>query len=255
MSLSKRHIAWAPLLIAGLALSYAIVERLEGEPCPGEHIERVVGLVITGAFALYFLLGYWLAVTRAHLALAIATFWAWQLLVISPVLAPACGGLTREGLWAKPVGLGFLGFVAGIVVLGIATSIAMYRRYRVMPGLGWEARRAFLLRLLAGTTLVAVLLTAGTYAVAPMFQEIYTSFGADLPAPTLALLAGYPFIALAALPFIAALLYAARRTRYSDSQLSAGLNGAIGLLIAVNVLMSTLMFTFFAPMLKMCGCV
>lgn len=255
MSLSKRHIAWAPLLIIGFALLYAIVEGLQAEPCQGEHIEWAISLVITGAFAIYFLIGYWLAVSRNYLALAIATLWAWQLLVITPVLAPACGGLTRESLWFKPAGLAFLGIVASILVLGALTSIAMYRRYRIVPHLGLVARRAFFLRLLAGATLVAVLLTAGTYVGVPIIRDNFALFGADLPAPTLALFAGYSYAPLAALPFIAVLLYAANKTGYSDTQLNTFLNRAIGLLIAVNALTSALMFAFFAPMLKACTCV
>ena len=250
-----RYFAWAPLLIAGLAVSYAIVERLLGEPCPGEQIERVVGHVVMAIFALYFLLGYWLAVTRGYLALAIATLWAWQLLVIAPVLAPACGGLTRQGLWFEPAGLGFLVFIAFIVILGIATSVAMYRCYRVGADLDRATRRARILWLLGCTALLVVLMTAGTHIAAPKYQAMYASFGTDLPAPTLALLAGYPYAWLACLPFIAAFLYATARTWPGDGQLRAGLNIAIGVLAGVNVLASALMFAAYAPMLKLCGCV
>ena len=250
-----RYFAWAPLLIAGLATSYAIVERLLGEPCPGEQFERVVGHVVMAVFALYFLLGYWLAVTRGYLALAIATLWAWQLLVIAPVLAPACGGLSQQNLWLEPAGLGFLVFIALIVILAIGTSVAMYRCYRVGADLDRATRRARILWLLGGTALLVVFMSAGTHIAAPKYQAMYASFGADLPGPTLALFASYPYAGLVSLPFVAAFLYAAARTRSSDGQLRTGLNIAIGLLAGVNVLASALMFSAYAPMLKLCGCV
>jgi hypothetical protein len=249
-----RYLAWAPMLLPGLALLYSMVDRLLGAPCPDERIERVVGHLVTGAFALYFLAGYGLGIARAYLALGIATLWAWQLFVIAPVLAPACGGIFREELWMESIGL-FLGFIAGIVALGIATSIVLHRRYRVVPAATSEARRIFLVRTLSGASLLAVLLSAAVYVIAPMLLKTYAALGADLPGPTLALLAGYEHAALLAVPFVAALLYAAVRRRWDERQLDAALTSAIGLLIALNVCASGLMFAAYAPMLKLCSCV
>ena len=254
---SIRYFAWAPLLIAGLALLYALAERLLGEPCPGEHVKYVIGHLVTAGFALYCLAGYWLAVTRAYLALSIATLWAFQLLVMSPALAPACGGISRLKLWTEPFGLTFLGFTAGIILFAVVTSVALHRRYRAAPAATPEARRTLLLYLLSLASVLSVLLVAAIHVTVPMFLilKIYGSFGADLPTPTMVLIAVHDYFGLLAVPGVAALLYAARAQHLEPRRLDAFLTAAVGLLLALNVCASWSLFALYAPTVKLCSCV
>jgi len=249
MTLTRRSVASAPLLVLGLIIAYVtIVFLLDPWPRPCTEYGWIIGSAGAASFAFYFLAGFVLIVARAYLAMGIATLWAWQLYVLLPVAK-------FVERWTDPIGFGFLLVLTGVVALGIVTSIMMYLRYRVVDGLGQDAQQAVLRGFVAGTTVLVVLLVAGIYVVAPEMREFYLKHYGNLPGPAVALAHGYHYAGLIALPFVVAWVYAGSRSWHDAGQLRAGLDGALALLIIANLLLSALAFTTYTPLLKGLRCV
>lgn len=101
--------------------------------------------------------------------------------------------------------------------------------------------RAFLLALL-----LAVLLALYGLFVAPAFQTLFDSFGADLPTPTLLLLQ-YPYLLLLPLP-VAVILLARLHAHPRREQYFAWLAVGEALLLFGCVVVS------YMPIFKVCGC-
>ena len=255
MQLSKRHLAWSPLLLIGLAISYYLIEELRTEPCPQEREGRTAASVITVTFALYFLAGYWIVVTRKYLLMAVLALWAWHLLALSPVLAPnSCAQASARDRLGEISGFGFGAAMATVFVFGAVASAAMVLRYRKVDAWPLPRKRAALAVLLALASLSFGFLVIGAFALAPQFREVFAAFGADLPLPTLLLLEHDGFSPLAPLLCLVALAFFAAMREPSDRTLAIGLTGAIGLLVLANVTLSASVFALYAPVLKMCRC-
>jgi hypothetical protein len=253
--MAKRALAFSPLLLAGLAIAWSFLERLQGLPCPEDRTARAVDLGASGLFALYFLAAYVLALRRQWLVLGVATLWAWQLLVLWPLAAPACAGFGGRDPAAQAFAVRFAWLAAAIAVLALLTTWAMAWRWRSAPSLPPGARRTGLLRLLAGATLVFVMVAAGATVATTSFRELYAAFGADLPWPTLLLFEIHGWSGLVAVPVMAAFLYAAGRSGWSERALDGGLDCATALLVAANLVLGGLVFALYAPALKLCSCV
>jgi len=255
MKLSIRHFAWAPLLIAAVAISYGLVESFQGEPCPEERSGWMAGRLIAVAFALYFFAGYWFVVARRYVAMTILTLWAWHLLILSPFLATKCSEQRSLDQLRQVAGFGFWDFVIATALVAIASSFALFLRYRMVNGSPLPDRRTFLRISVAGATVVSVVLAAGVYWIVPLLREAYSTFGAALPAPTLVLLDTYQYWTVLPLACVVGFLYVRMRDQYSEGQLQIALNGAVGLIILLNVASSTFLFSALAPVKTMCGCV
>jgi hypothetical protein len=253
MTLSPRHFAGVPLLLLGLALSYAAVDYAL-EPCPGERIYSVGRVVVSAAFALYFFSSYWLFVKRAAMALGIWTLWAWQLFVLQFFLLPICAELKQRQLLDQWTGVAFETLVTGVIILGGITSYVIFLRYRRSDGWSADARRTFLRITTWGTTILVTLMVAGAYTVIPVFRMVFMNFGADLPEPTLTLFAANEYLALIPLLCIAIGLYLVTKLAHTDQQLKFSMNAAVGLLVFTNVFLSSFVFAVYAPVASMCGC-
>ncbi len=255
MKISIRHVVWAPLLIVALALSYTVTESLQGEPCPEERTGWMVGNFIVATFALYFFVGYWIVVTRKYMVMAILTVWAWHLLVLSPFLATTCSEHKSLDKLREVVGFGLREFVIAIALVVIASSFALFFRYRKLNGLPAQSQRTFLRLFVASATAVSIALGAGAYWMVPRLRDAFVSFGADLPVPTLVLLDTYQYWMVFPIACVVGLIWVTAKRQYTDSELRIALNGALGLIILLNVLLSSLLFSAFAPVKTMCRCI
>ena len=254
MRLSTRYLAGVPLLLTGLALSYAAVEYAF-EPCPGERIYQIGRVVVSAAFALYFFGSYWLFIKRAAMALGISTLWAWQLFVLQLFLLPICAELKGRQLLDQLTGIAFQTLVISVIVLGGVTSYVVFLRYRRSDGWSEEARRKFLRVVTWGTTILVALMVAVAYSVLPVFREAYANLGADLPEPTLILFAASKYFALIPLLCLTVGYYLVKHLAYTDQRLNIGMNAAVGMLVFTNVLLSALVAAVYAPTGTTCRCV
>ena len=255
MKLSIRHFAWAPMLLVAAAISYGLVESIHSEPCGEERHAWMAGRLIAATFVLYLFVGYWLAVTRKYLVMAIVTLWAWHLLTISPFLATKCSEQRSLDHLLQVVGFGLWEFVIAIALVATASSIALFMRYRTVNSLPAADRTIFLRLSVAGATVVFVALAAGVYWIGPRLREAYVQFGADLPAPSLVLLDTHQYWMVFPIACAIGFLYVQRKNQFSESQLQFALNAAIGLIILLNVASSIFLFSALAPVKTMCGCV
>lgn len=256
MPFSKRYLDWSPLLLIGLAISYSVIETLWTEPCLQEREGRTAGNLIATAFALYFFAGYGLGITRKYLLMSILTLWAWHLLALSQVLAPgSCAQTANRDRLGELTGFGLGPAMTAVLLLGGATTIAMLLRYRRMDGWPVGLRRTGLAILVALAVLFLGLFTIAAFSLVPQFREVFRAFGADLPSPTLFVLEQYRYVAFAWILSLAALLYVTTRRTYSDRRLGILLNGAIAMLVLVNMVLSGSVFALYAPVLTMCRCV
>ena len=254
MTLSTRHVAGAPLLLPGLALSYVAVEYALAEPCPGERIYQVGRVVVSAAFALYFFSSYWFFVKRAAMALGISTLWAWQLFVLQFFLLPICAELKHRQLLDQLTGVTFETLVIGVIILGGVTSYAIFLRYRRSDGWSADARRTLLRITTWGATILVALMVAGAYSAIDAFRIAFAKLGADLPEPTRALFAADEYLALIPLACMGICLYLVKKLAHTDQQLKIGMNAAVGLLVFANVILSSLVFAVYAPVLTACRC-
>jgi hypothetical protein len=256
MKLSSRHFAGALLLIAALAISYGLVESLQRGPCPGEREGWIAGRVISAAFALYFFASAWMAVRCKYVGMAIVTLLAWHLLVLSLFL-PSDFFSRYRGLdrFRQAVGFGFWEFVIATSLVAIASCFALFWRYRMVNGSPAAVRRRFLRLCVAGATVVSVALAAGAYWIVPHLGEVYSTFGVDLPAPTLLLRDMYRYWIALPLACVLGLLYVGIRDQYSERQLQIALNSAVGLVILLNLAASIFLFSMLAPFLRLGQCV
>ena len=242
IQLTRRHLEWAPLLLIGLAISYAVIDNLTTEPCPQERAGRPLRNLLTAVFALYFLAGYWLMVTRRNQAMAIATLWAWQLLVLSPVIAPAgCAEATSRDRLGEMTGLG-IGLVLPVVVVFAAlTSLVMPRR----P----------LVPMAALATLCFALIAIGAWTFVPRLQDVLRNFGADLPTPTLALLEYHGYVWLAVVACALLLIRAVIEPRRTDREPRIESTLSFAALIGANMVLSAALLGAYLPVISMCRCV
>ena len=252
---AARHLAAALLLIGVVAISYGLVESLRGEPCAGERTAWVAGRLIAAAFAVYLFAGAWMVAARRYVAMAILTLWAWHLLVLSPFLATSCSEQRNLDRLREVAGFGLPEFVIAAVLVASASSFALASRYPRANGSAVSHRRTLLRLAVAGATAVAVALAAGAYWTVPHLSEAYAMLGPDLPSPTLVLLDAHEYWALLPLACVTALLYVGLKERYSERQLQLAMNGTVGLIVLLNVASSLFLFSAFAPIKTMCGCV
>jgi hypothetical protein len=250
-----RYLVWAPLLIVALAISYVLGESLQRGPCPGERTGWVAGNLVAAAFALYFLVGYWVVVTRKYLVMAILTVWAWHLLAVSPVLRSTCSEQKGLDRLHEALGFGFREFVIALALLATASSVALFLRYRKSTGSPARDPRTSLRLFVAGAAGASIALTVGVYWMVPLLRDAFANFGAELPQPTFLLVDTYQYWIVLLLACVAGVLYLAMKRQYTDGQLRIALNGALGLIILVNVLAGAVAFTTFLPVLQLCACV
>jgi hypothetical protein len=255
MKLSIRYFAWAPLLIVALVISYGLVESLQSEPCPEGYKAWIAIRLIAAAFALYFFAGYWLVVTRKYVTMTILTLWAWHLLILSPFLATECSEQRSLDQLRQAAGFGFWEFAIAMGLVATASSFALVLRYRTVNGLPAPDRRTFLRLSFAGATVVSIALAAGAYWIVPFLHETFARFGADLPAPTLLLLDTYQYWVILPLACAIGFLYIRKPDHPSEDKLQIALNGAVGLIILLNVASSAFVFSALAPIKTSCGCV
>ena len=251
MKVSTRHIVWAPLLIVAIAISYGLVESLRNEPCPSERVMWLVGNLIAVVYALYFFAGYWVIVTRRYVEMTILSGWAWHLLLLTPFLATACSESKSLDQLRQVLGVGLAELVIAIVLVALASSWAVFLRYRVSNRLPMEGRRRFLRLLIAGATAASIVLSAAALFATPLLRDAY---GPDLPMPTLVLFDAYRYLAVLPVPFIASLIFVAVRNLYDERQMNIALNGAVALIIFFNLLFSAFVFSALAPVKTMCRC-
>jgi len=260
MKLSIRHFTAAPLLILALAFSYFLVASLQYGPVSPVQDSWTEAKLVTMAFALYFFAGYWMVVARKYVAMAIISLWAWHLFVLTPYLAP-CEGYRNFERFRQTMGFGVREFAIAIALVAIASSVALYLRYRTLNGMPAPERRKRLRLCVAIAAVVSAPLAAAAYWIVPLLREAHFGLGADLPTPTLAAVFAVPyglFLPLAywmALPLasVAGLLYVNIRSEYSEAQLRIALNGAVGLIILLNVVSSAFVVAALAPLRKL-GC-
>jgi hypothetical protein len=249
MKPSLRHFAAMPLLIGGLAVAYGLAESLQGEPCGGTGSNA--GRLIPAAFALYLFAGSWLVASGRYVAMAVATLFAWHLLVLSPFVGMGCAEHRRLDQLREATGFGLGEFAIATAAIVIASALVLDARYRVPA----PDRRTFLRLALAGATAASVALAAAAYWIVPRLRETYAALGGDLPAPTLALVNGYQYWAAVPLVCLAGLVYVAVGDRHSERQLHTALNGTVGLIVLLNLASGAFVFSALAPAKTMCGCV
>lgn len=255
MQLSRRHVIWAPLFVIGLALSYALFEDLRTEPCPQERAGRPAANLLTGAFALYFFAGYGLMVTRRHLVMAIVTLWAWQILVLSPVLAPSgCAEAASRDRLGQLTGFAFGSAVLAVVLLGAVTSVATHLRFRRIVRWSESQQRTALVSLAALAALCFGILATGAGVLVPRFRESFKDFGADLPLPTLLLLEYGWLLWLAFAACVGLVAYAIARRERTGRQLEIELNLGLTMLGGANVALSASLLAAYLPVISMCRC-
>jgi len=255
MKLSLRHLVGSALLIVAVVISYDLVESLQGGPCPGEGTGWIVGNLIASAFVLYFFAGFRLVVARKYLVMAISTLWAWHLLVLSPFLANTCMGYRNLDTLRQVLGFGFREFVIASVLVATASSCALFLRYRTVDNSSMQDRRTFLRLAVAGAAVVSVVLVAGMYWIVPLLRDAYSTFGADLPVPTLVLIKTYQYWLILPCASVAGYLYVRWRDQYCERQLQIALNAAVGLIFLLNIASGTFIFSALAPLMTLCSCI
>ena len=248
MRIAIRYFAWSPLLVLGSVFVIGIGQSLT----PELHLAETAWLA---TIALYLFTAYGLLVARKYLGTSILTLWAFLLAVISPLLAPSCSDARRLDKLGERLGVGFWEFLAGIAVITLVTSLVLVVRYRTAPILLMPGQRRYLRWFVLCSTGVAMSLAAAAHWVTPRLHEALLIFGADFPGPTLALLEYSQ--SWWVLPVISAALlaYVSTKSDYTDSQLRRALNGAVVLVVALNVLAVILLYSVFGSILTMCGAV
>ena len=185
--------------------------------------------------------------------MAILTLWAWHVYVFVPLLAP-CEGSSAFDRFRRMMGFGAREFAIAVALVAIASSVTLYVRYRSEDGSQAPERRTRHRMCVALAAIVSAALVAGARWMVPLLIEAYSSLGADLPTLTLALFSTYEYWMVILLACLAGLIYAFVRSDYSERQLQIALNGVIGLVVALNLLSSALLFAAVGP-LRTLGCV
>ena len=256
MKLPARLAAWSPLLLLACALAYGAVLSLQDEPCPEERAGRAAGTFIAAAFALYFFAGYWLGVTRRYLALAVASLFAWHLLVLTPFLTNTCSEGKRLAALRQVTGFGLHECAIALVIIATASAIALVIRYRKLGSSSPLAVRRFLLLLAAGATAVTTVLWLGALVLVPSLRVAYQGLlAADLPMPTMLLLDYYGFLAAVPLVCLAGLIHVAMRRDSGGGHAGLSLKPAMALLVFINFYAVVLVFAALAPVKTMCRCI
>ena len=250
MKLSIRHFAAAPLLILALAISYFLVASLQvGPSIPVQDAWTADKLIIT-AFALYFFAAYWMVVARKYVVMAILSLWAWHLFILTVSLA-ICEGNRNFERFRQTTGFGVPEFEIAITLVAIASSVALYLRYRTVNALPAPDRRASLQFCAAVSTVVSAALAAGAYWMVAQLREL---FPLDLPTPTLVLLYTYQYWIVLPLACAAGLFYVNIRREYSERQMQIALTGAVAVIILLNMASSAFVVAALAPF-RTLGCV
>ncbi len=250
-----RLAAWSPLLLLACALAYGVFLSLQDEPCPEERAGRAAGTFIAAAFALYFFAAYWLGVTRRYLVLTVASLFAWHLLVLTPFLTNTCSEGKRLAALRQVTGFGLPECAIALVIIAIASSIALFIRYRRVEENSSLAVRRFLMMLAAGATALSTALWLGALAVVPRLGPAYGSLAADLPMQTMLLLDYYHFLAAIPLVCLAGLLRIAMRQDSGGGRGGRSLKVAMVLLVFVNVYAAVLVLAVLSPVKTMCRCI
>jgi hypothetical protein len=157
---------------------------------------------------------------------------------------------TGRVLVAELIDQDFRIFIAIFVSLWIFICILITLRYERLGRFDGTRAQLACAIVICG---VLLLIVAGVQIVIPGFQQIYESFGADLPEPTRLLLAVHPawhvisvtaVVMAGCIPVISRLRVTVRRRMF---------DGLIGLLVFTNLALIAGLSVMFLPMFPMCG--
>lgn len=248
MKLSVRRYVTGLLLLFALATSLILPAALQGDLSSSDWTGWIV---VTTMLALLFSVVYWMAVARMYAVISILTLWAWYLFLLV-ILAP-CEGSRNFDRFRQMIGFGVWEFTIAIALVAIASSVVLYLRFRTVNGSPAPDQRKCLRLCVAICTVVSAPLAAGAYWLVPLLRYAHFGFGADLPAPTLALVFSYQYLLALPLACVAALLFVNIRSEYSEARLRIALNGVVGLIVLLNLASGAFVYAVFAP-LRTLGC-
>lgn len=249
-----RYILSAPLLLVALVIAYAVAVSLLREPCPTERSGWIAANLVGSAFALYFAALYFIVAGRQYMVAAMATLWAWHLLILWPFLATECNEAERLEALRLATGFGLFEFMAPIVLVALASSVALYFRYRRLDARNVVAARRFLQLLLAAVAAGSVVLSAAALLALPHLREGYSQLGADLPLATMALLGSYAYWIAFPVICIACLGLVLWRRAFVDRHIRIALAGGLLLLLTLNILLDAFAASALAPAKTLCSC-
>lgn len=252
---TTRLVAWSPFLLVALALIYGLGESVRGQPCARDYADWLARNAILAVFAFYFFFGYFLLVTRRYLGMGLISLWVGHLFAISPFLASVCSQSIARDRIGNALGFGFWAFASANAAIAAMTSVAWFLRSPASAPAPFKHRRAIFLGLVAAVTTISCCLGAAIYLATPGLEDALTRFGAELPPPTLVLFSVRPYWPIALTIWVAVLWLAALTSGHTGRAIRHTFDPSIILLLILNVLSGSLLFSIFAPALTTCACV
>lgn len=157
---------------------------------------------------------------------------------------------TGRSLFEELYDVDFLIFPAILVVTWALISVLVLLRYR---SIGHPGSAGALRFLSIAICIVLAAFAAGISGMVPPAMKLFASFGADLPAPTLLLMAGHEasWLLPALGVVLAGVIVAAGARRERAARIA--FDGQIGLLVLANASLVGGLGALFLPQYKMCG--
>ena len=237
----KRYSAQAWLLAIGVSLIPAGT-RLEWVPA-------IYGGFFTVAIALAL---WWIRkVTRprARLHSAVILLWLWNAALFLSLL-PVYIEPTLNRAFAEEIGMDMVDALRFALACSAAVTLVFLYAARLPEGVA-AGPRFFARALCAGTPIALGALALAGHAYVPLFRTTWREIGADLPAPTLLLQAGEPYLVILPLLALAVGAYAWAKPR--DAHIEWAYDGLLALLFLGGVLASFGAFAAYLVRYPGCG--
>ena len=186
---------------------------------------------------------------RLRLLSAVILLWLWNAALFLPLLPVYIEPMLNRA-FAEEIGMDMVDALRFALACSVAVTLVFLYAARLPEGVSVEQR--FLSRALcAGTPVALGALALAGHAYVPLFQTTWRQYGADLPAPTLLLQAGEPFLAILPLLALALAAYAWAKPRDALAEWAHG--GLLTLLFLGGALASFGAFAAYLVRYPGCG--